>query len=389
MDLAVYISELLGLHGEVNVPGIGNFAQIRVDGYYNEQENKFYPPSHKISFAPQSSEDEALAKYISERKNISILSSKYFIDKYAGGLKQQLSSDKVEIAGLGYLYTENSAIAFKAVDSSRESDPSFYGFAPLKVYKTTAHPKEIPVSKVEEVSVEEVPPVNEEPTKEAPVEVLTDEPVTEPDLFSPKEENLEQPEYETEDNTERRHFSNTWTVILLVIGILVLSVVAVYQYYPTLFDGLKKRQNAPTAIKPAAVKPETQPAVKTDSVTKSVSTPDTTKKSSPPTQEKVQATAPAATQAQQAATHIDTNTRGHYELLGGAFDRRSDAEKIVVNYKKMGFDARILDVKGKKSKVTLGTYYTQQEADEAKKKLVSTGKFKQNDIYVQYYKPKK
>ena len=81
MDLGVYIGELLGLQGEVSVPGIGHFTQVRINGYYNEQEKKFYPPAHEVSFEPQSKDDDELAKYISNKKNISLASSRYFIDK--------------------------------------------------------------------------------------------------------------------------------------------------------------------------------------------------------------------------------------------------------------------------------------------------------------------
>ena len=52
MDLGVYIGELLGLQGEVSVPGIGHFTQVRINGYYNEQENKFYPPAHEVHNDP-------------------------------------------------------------------------------------------------------------------------------------------------------------------------------------------------------------------------------------------------------------------------------------------------------------------------------------------------
>ena len=69
MDLAIYISELLGLQGEVCLPGVGTFAQVRINGYYNENENKFYPPAHDINFVPQSKDDERLAKYIAGKKN--------------------------------------------------------------------------------------------------------------------------------------------------------------------------------------------------------------------------------------------------------------------------------------------------------------------------------
>jgi hypothetical protein len=50
MDLAIYISEVLSLNGEVMVPELGHFSQKRMPGQYNEQEQKIYPPHHIISF---------------------------------------------------------------------------------------------------------------------------------------------------------------------------------------------------------------------------------------------------------------------------------------------------------------------------------------------------
>ena len=144
MDLAIYISELLGLRGEVNLPGIGYFAQVRSNGYYNERENKFYPPGHQVNFRPQSVEDDILAKYISEKKHISLASSIYFIDKYVIGLKQQVALQDVDIAGLGYLQTKDSVLTFKANNAGRENDPAFYGFAPVKTYNWVSNPKKPP-----------------------------------------------------------------------------------------------------------------------------------------------------------------------------------------------------------------------------------------------------
>src|SRR3569832_2188036 len=114
MDLAIYINELLGLKGEVNVPGIGFFQQKRINGYYSENEKKFYPPRHEIVFDPQPKEDDGLSAYISEKKNISPASAKYFIDKYTTGLKTKAAEQKVDITGLGHLFYEYSTLAFKA-----------------------------------------------------------------------------------------------------------------------------------------------------------------------------------------------------------------------------------------------------------------------------------
>src|ERR1700743_3598038 len=166
MDLAVYISELLGLEGEVNLPGIGCFTQVRINGYYNEQENKFYPPGHEVSFDPKFKEDENLAKFISAKKNISLASSKYFIDKYVAGLKQQLTSKNPEIAGLGYLYINGAVVAFKA-DTSKSSDPSFYGFRPLDIVAPVAKPVvEQEIKAEEETQFRPVEKAPEQPIEE-------------------------------------------------------------------------------------------------------------------------------------------------------------------------------------------------------------------------------
>src|ERR1700759_345899 len=98
MDLAIYINELLGLRGEVNVPGVGYFAQKRIAGHYNDGDKKFYPPKHEIVFDPESRDDDGLAAYISKKKNISPASAKYFIDKYTASLKQQASEQKANIS---------------------------------------------------------------------------------------------------------------------------------------------------------------------------------------------------------------------------------------------------------------------------------------------------
>ena len=132
MDLAVYINELLGLEGEVNVPGFGRFAHTRINGYYYEKENKFYPPTHKINFDPEVKADERLATFISEKKNISLASAKYFIDKYVNGLKQQIPVQGADISGIGQLYLNNSTIGFKDI-LSKETDPAFFGLKPVSV----------------------------------------------------------------------------------------------------------------------------------------------------------------------------------------------------------------------------------------------------------------
>ena len=78
MDVGYFISELLGQHGNVSVPGLGYFTHTRVNGYYNEAEETFYPPGYSVHFEPQLVEDDSLSQYIADNKHISLASSKYF-----------------------------------------------------------------------------------------------------------------------------------------------------------------------------------------------------------------------------------------------------------------------------------------------------------------------
>src|ERR1700744_2934765 len=100
MDVGYYLSELLGQAGEVNVPGLGHFVQLRVEGHYNSSEGVFYPPSNKVGFDPHYTDDDSLAEYISERRSISLASSKYFTEKYIHNLRNESMMKDVAIADL-------------------------------------------------------------------------------------------------------------------------------------------------------------------------------------------------------------------------------------------------------------------------------------------------
>jgi cell division septation protein DedD len=134
MDVAYYLSELLGQHGEINVPGLGYFVQLRVDGYYNNDEATFYPPHHKVGFDPQYIQDEVLTQYLALKKNISLASSKYFTEKYISNLKQEALLQDVAIADLGWLHIEESNLIFKPVEI-QANDPFFYGYPRIKTDK--------------------------------------------------------------------------------------------------------------------------------------------------------------------------------------------------------------------------------------------------------------
>jgi cell division protein FtsN len=381
MDLAVYINELLGLEGEVNVPGIGRFVHTRINGYYNEKENKFYPPAHKINFDAEVQPDDRLATFISDKKNISLASSKYFIDKYVNGLKQQIPVQGVDIAGMGQLYLNGSTIGFRDDSHAKETDPAFFGLKPVSVDELVEKPSvrytPPPVSVEEEKKTpsiadqvmtdlvhDRIPP----PAKPADIERP---PVIEmPTVIQRTEEPAEE-EYSYEEPVQRNN--NTWIAVLLILIIALLALMGLYKYKPEWFDRSKDKPQTFTAVDTTAGQPA------------DTSNTDTTKR--------VAAGQDSLAKAQALVTNntttVDTAAVLHYELLAGAFKSEEQANDILKKYQNIGLHPRILKhTQGNSYKITLGTYFDKGVAQKAEDSILNATKMTKGDIYLQIYKPK-
>src|ERR1700748_1781517 len=134
MNLADYLSELLGQYEEVSVPGLGYFVRERVNGYYNDKEARFYPPYHRVKFVGKPKDDDTFAQYVADKKNISLASSKYFAEKFVSKLREQALTGKYLFADLGSFYTEQDQLVLKPNDKITDVR-SFYGYPQLNVYK--------------------------------------------------------------------------------------------------------------------------------------------------------------------------------------------------------------------------------------------------------------
>jgi hypothetical protein len=375
MDLAVYINELLGLQGKVNLPGIGHFVQVRVNGYFSESENKFYPPTHKVTFLAQPDEDEHLAKYIAGKKNISLASSKYFVDKYAAGLRQQLVLGRAEVSGLGYLYADGAALKFSSAADQQSSDPAFYGFAPVSV----AAPEQPQPAPYEPPAVikEEVKPAAQPPP--APVQPEEMNIASTEDLSTPTEPNAETlapeaEEYEYEEPQPQRQ-RNPLVIWLLIIVIVILAVLGLYKYKPDwfIFSGDKPQTYIAVSdtLKPAGLDSAKVP-VKQD------------------TAAKMPAEGPSAAKGTTINAPVDTFGVLRYEILGGAFETSEQAEAVIKSYQKRGLQPRIIQhTSARLHIITLGTYFDHQLAQKAYDSILSATKINKEDIYLQTYKPKK
>lgn len=392
MDVSLYISELLELHGEVNVPGLGHLAQKRVSGFYNTADFKFYPPRNEVTFDPQRlNEDHVLTQYIADKKNISLESSQYFTEKYITNLKEDALYNDVPVANIGWFYNDNGRLAFKA--NKITNDPVFYGYPAVRANKLLSQGA-TPAPKPP--ATEPAPEPEQKPI--APTHTLVPERLAE--TIEEQEEPEEELYYE-----EPRTSSALRTGLIVLSAILVLLIIgyAVYLYKPSAFERIQNYMKP----KETGGKLEEVHTIKADT---NVATPDTSvridsavkadtliKKNTPAgevtdriKQTEVTKTTVVTTPVKPVVTGAKPNdvtalTDGpkptaapkvkKYGIIVYTAKTMSEATRVVNTYKANDVDVQI--VPGKKAPritITAGSYNTLDEAQVAFTKLIESGK---------------
>jgi hypothetical protein len=324
MNLADYLSELLGQHDEVSVPGLGYFVRERVNGHYNDREAKFYPPRHQVKFVAHPKEDDTFTQYIADKKNISLASSKYFTEKFISKLKEDALKGKYIFADLGLFQTDHEQqLIFKPYDRIA-GDPAFYGYPSVDINKLGQQ-------------------TNGSQTKSAFIETKT-VPAATPEPV----EVVEQQQY-FEEETEEKRGANIWLVVLLVISIVALTIFGIYEFYPSAFNKISAAYHRMTGREVVVIH---------NTVKKAVQATDTTVKTIIP-----------ATQA------ADTVNHSRFEIIAEKFRQLARANAEVIRLRSAGLAARILlDAPGPFIKISVGTYPTYAEADSARLALMKAGK---------------
>jgi hypothetical protein len=408
MDIAYYISDLLGQQGELTVPNLGYFVQIRMAAYYDNQAKKFFPPHYAVQFDPQIiDEDDSLANYITGIKNISPASAKYFIEKYIANLKSQAMIEDVPFANLGSFSSDGLKLTFTS--TTKMDDPAFFAFHPLDVYKIGDTHAKKPVVKSDLTE----PPV---PTSSTPPPIPQSDsaPIVTPTEAEPELEEVTDEEY-YEDEPRRRF--GVWMILLIILTLIVVALGSLYKFRPDLFNQYIPIFKKPVVVKQAApvAKPDTtinkaadslakQDSVKKDSIPAKIDTPKTAVKK--PEAAKPQTTKPVVTETKKpapvvVAPPVNTPTvnptlingqmpavipKGWCVITAGAFPLKSDGEKQLINMKSRGFiQARYLKDnvgKGGNHIVILGAFPTRKEALDGIKELKATGKIVDREMSI-------
>ena len=401
MDVSLYISELLELHGEVNVPGLGHLAQTRVSGYYNAADFKFYPPRTEVTFDPSRLiEDHVLTQYIADKKTISLESSQYFTEKYIINLKEDALYNDVPIANIGWFYNNGGKLAFKA--NKITNDPVFYGYPAVRANKLLSQTATTVTHAPEPAPIPEpIPEPVSEPEPTAPAYQMV------PERIADSVEELEEPEeelYYEEPRTNRA--LRTGLIILVAILVLLGIAYAVYRYKPSAFEQIEnyfqpkkseaKLEGANTikadtntmapdttvridsaVIADTVIKKNTPAGQVTDKINKTEVT-KTTVVTAPVGKPVTTGPKPNAVTALTAGPKPAAATAPKvkkYGIIVYTAKTMDEANRVVNNYNAKGVNVQI--VPGKKApriSITAGSYNTIDEAQVAFTKLIESGK---------------
>jgi hypothetical protein len=432
MDVSLYISELLKKNGEITVPGLGFLVRARKSAYYNDAEGKFYPPYHQTLFDPQDIEDDTLPQYVADKKNISLASAKYFIEKYIESLRHDALVKQVEVADLGWFYMDQAVMSFKANDALTE-DGGLYGYPQVEVHKhgqktgkKNTHP---PV-----YVTEDIPPIT--------FSSKSTEDKSDNERF-PSVLQLDR----VHEHKVRRRYTILYTLLSVVI-ILALAFLTVYQFAPATYQKFllweRQLRGLPAEdtvirlnVKTIPIEKHIIDTAKTDSLKKTDSTakvdsaakqklaePITVNKpiAQPPT------ITPAATKPPPAKTTSavtakngpvldkhpiilikrvikpakkdttskngvvqqadENNVRSHYELIVGNSSTLAGAYATINRLRELGVSGASIsiDMPGPENYITIGTYSTFAEAEKERLKLLKENKIS-NTSYTQTFKP--
>jgi hypothetical protein len=382
MEIADYIIELLHKQKTAVVPGLGSFHTSRVEGYYNKEQQQFYPPSLQAQFSTDEQPGTDLADLIAEDRQISAASARYFIEKFVTSLKETVTSQNVPLGNMGMFSAKRGELHFEP-NSLNESYELFYGLAPVKLKRGNAFKQDVVDAPAPRSPFFEKPRVIE-PPKPIPAEEPAAPAMPEPHIATPAVDTVYIPETTPEEveeqveieETEKRGI-NIWLLLAIIIVFLGVGVIALYKYNPELFSRFIAQPTKPAPPKPLIKHSLTDSAnaVLQAQHDSAATTPDTLapKQLSP-------ATVPTT-------AAIDTF---------GIVVASERSEKLAVidqqRYRKMGYPQAEVRRKPRSTKiyqVSIGTYFNPDSAKANMMKIRKERGWEPKDIFVQTYPYKK
>ncbi|RZL50403.1 MAG: hypothetical protein EOP00_04560 [Pedobacter sp.] len=407
MDILLYLTELLQTRKTVGIVGLGTLYKKKLPGKYDADKHEFIPPTYALAFKTIVEEQEELANFISEQRNISVDSANYFISEFAERIQGELAEQKeASLQPLGKLSLSNDEINFIPSEENKVGF-EFYGLPNLteinkeeqtslvaddhileKIEEENKLEEENPGQETEEqieenVLVNDEQEVYDEITEARPpektyhqlndlppvIETVEDEDKEEPiqEIAIPQQEVFVEETIEEEPKSGMPFFMK----FLIAFLILVALGAVVYFINPQFFNNYFNQNfadNQKTVIK----------AVPKDTLATNLGS--TNADSIAKNNDLVKLTTDTA------ATTIDSSKVTIYEVLVSAVATDRKADKIIGNLNKEGVKAKKIKLSKTMINISAGSFLTNEEALKYRDSL--RVKLKNQGIYIQPIKPK-
>ena len=132
MDILSYLTDLLNTQKEVGVEGLGTFFKQKTPGRYDVKNHQFVPPTYALSFLEEIKETSILSSYVSEKRNISEESARYYVGLFVEDINRQLAiSNEADLDSLGMLTQVEDTLVLKP--GSFDLSAEFYGLPSISV----------------------------------------------------------------------------------------------------------------------------------------------------------------------------------------------------------------------------------------------------------------
>lgn len=333
LHLGQYLYQLLLVHPQVGVPGIGVFSKERIAARYDEQLQKFLPPTSRYSLAPQAVTDEYLVHYVAKSLHLSneeaLAAVSEAVDLLATEMKEQ---GEAKLAPIGTLKETAGGYTLVA-----EADQRFWGLQPIGDYKKP-------------VTVEELPIVSEAEAAESD-EVAAPVVVEEPPL-EPKPEEIP---------SQAASNKRSWRWILIAVVFIGLIGFLLW-----------KRQNAVVPNDPVqtAITPvDTAGHASGDREQPSATEPDTTTAVHPT--DSVADTLPQAPAPEKEPLVRKASKERPFSIVIGSFKTMKLAIEQAKYFRTIGINAFVLEsnMPNNRKKICYGSYATKEAAKEELEKV--------------------
>lgn len=367
MHLDTHIASLLERHDCVIVPDFGGFVANYAPARINPVNHRFDPPFRKISFNKLLvHNDGLLAAYVAQKENERYEEALSRVKDYVIYLKSELrDKKKIELEKVGILFQQNDGtFRFEQMKDAKMFAEGF-GLESFFSKRIERQPKfKVTVEPKSEKAAPVVPPKPKPEPK-----VIAIQPEAEPKKETPKpEEPVEEPApVEREEKKKRAYWpaAVAASIALPLVGYAVwvalstplLSNRSHFRYAD--LNPLSERLYPEYITRSSDADLEAMDKMSAAEINDSEDFMTVYSENDPDKTLVVRLTEPKEASLNLASSEL------RYHIMGGCFSYPENAEGLVHKYRQWGSNASIIDTKGGLHRVSVASFATKKEAQQA------------------------